>query len=329
MGCFSPLTAYRGPVNPDTGKNSIVFKFKDAVSIKSLQLPCGQCIGCRLEYSRQWAIRCVHESQLYENNCFITLTFNEEKLPSDGSLDVAYFQKFMKRLRKKYVPTNPYPRRSPEWFKFRQETGIRFFHCGEYGDHRRRPHYHACLFNFQFADRYLWQVRNGIPLYRSPSLEKLWTDPSDKKSYGYSSVGDVTFESAAYVARYILKKYTGKFSWYHYCDFDYETGEITNELQPEYTTQSRDPGLAKGWFDKYSDDVYPSDYVVLRGKKMRPPKFYDGLYEICDPEQYGLIKEDRILNAKKHAVNNTPDRLFVREKVQMSKVKQLPRNHDI
>lgn len=328
MGCFSPLTAYFGKIGHNSGKRSIVFKIRDAVDPNPIQLPCGQCTGCRLEYSRQWAIRCVHESELWEDNCFITLTYNDEKMPLDGSLDLDVFQKFMKRLRKKYVPKNPFPKKSQEYDDFARDNGIRFFHCGEYGDYSGRPHFHACLFNHQFNDRYLWQIRNGIPLYRSPSLEKLWCDPDDGRSFGYSSVGDVTFESAAYVARYVMKKRKGKHAWLHYITIDYETGEILQDLKPEYVTMSRRPGLASGWFSKFHEDVYPGDFVVLRGKKMRPPKYYDGLYEIANPYQYGLIKDKRNLSALEHKSNNTPERLAVREKVLQSKISKLVRNHD-
>ena len=118
---------------------------------------------------------------MYDDNCFITLTYSNQHIPADGSLDVRVFQKFMKRLRKRFG------------------DGIRFYHCGEYGSLLGRPHYHACLFNFDFPDKYLWKENNGQKLYRSPSLEELWP-------YGYSSIGTVTFESAAYVARYILKR---------------------------------------------------------------------------------------------------------------------------
>ena len=119
-------------------------------------MPCGQCIGCRLERSRQWAIRCVHEASLWPDNCFVTLTFDDDNIISSGSLVKADFQKFMKRLRKRFG------------------KGVRYFHCGEYGDLLGRPHHHACLFNFSFPDRYLWSSSGGVNLYRSPTLEELW-----------------------------------------------------------------------------------------------------------------------------------------------------------
>lgn len=249
----------------------------------------------------------MHEASLYEDNCFITLTFNDEHLPADLSLDVKHFQDFMKRLKS----------------SIRRKDGkeaakrIRFYHCGEYGSLHQRPHYHACLFNFDFADKKIWKDENGIKLYRSNSLELLWP-------FGYSSVGDLTFESAAYVARYITKKVTGDDAGNHYERVHPISGEIYN-VRPEYTTMSLKPGIGYGWFEKYSSDVYPSDFVVVRGKKMLPPKFYDKKYEISNPDEFNAIKRKRLLNSKDHADNNTTDRLKVRETVQYARFQRLRR----
>lgn len=295
MTCFTPLRAYR------TADRSIVFYIKKGLNIvEALNLPCGQCIGCRLERSRQWAIRCVHEASLYEKNCFITLTYRDADLPQDMSLNVRHFQLFMKRLRKKYG------------------SKIRFYHCGEYGSQFGRPHYHACLFNFDFPDKELWTIRDGTRLYVSESLNDLWCK-------GFCSVGEVTFESAAYVARYIMKKINGDAAAEHYQYICPITGEIYSR-KPEYTTMSRKPGIAMDWFEKYKSDVYPSDIVVMRGKKMRPPKFYDSKYELHDPVGFEEIKYKRHLDSLVHADNNTPERLEVRHKVQQIALTKLPRN---
>lgn len=270
--------------------------------LEPVRLPCGQCIGCRLERSRQWAIRCVHEASLYERNCFITLTFNEEHLPKTGSLDKRDFQLFMKRLRKKFG------------------AGVRYFHCGEYGEKNNRPHYHACLFNFDFADRTLWSVRRGISLYVSRDLQDLWP-------YGFSTVGDVTFESAAYVARYITKKVTGELQSSHYEKINETTGEIF-QLKPEYVTMSRRKGIGNGWLEKYMSDVYPHDRVILRGREMRPPKYYDGIFELADPHGMEEIRFKRSREAKKHLKDATFERLRDREKLQLIRLQQLKRGYE-
>ena len=161
MPCFRPLDAwYSQYVNP-TGKRSLVFTSKDArdPDADPIQIACGQCVGCRLERSRQWAIRCVHEAQTHENNAFITLTIDDEHLNKrdiPDSLDKTEFQRFVKRLRKRLGGRR-----------------IKYFHCGEYGSVNLRPHYHACIFGYDFPDRELWSIRDDVRLYRSQELESL------------------------------------------------------------------------------------------------------------------------------------------------------------
>ena len=158
MACFYPLTAYRSKnANEDTGRRPLVFKSGDSIDGVEIKLPCGRCIGCRLEYSRQWAIRCVHEAQLYDENAFLTLTYDQEHCPEDYSVSVREIQTFMKRLRK--------------------QTGIklRFLACGEYGEKFSRPHYHFLIFGYGFPDKYLDKMTDaGELLYRSPLLESVW-----------------------------------------------------------------------------------------------------------------------------------------------------------
>lgn len=303
MTCYHPLKGFRARNPSENGKFKIVFDRKMGYTDLPMTVPCGQCIGCRLERSRQWAIRCHHEAQLHGDNCFLTLTYNNQHLPADGSLDVRVFQLFMKRLRKKYG------------------AGIRFYHCGEYGEQFGRPHYHACIFGFDFPDKKLWKTTDrGDRLYRSESLEELWP-------FGHSSIGEVNFQSAAYVARYIMKKVNGDRAAEHYTRVDPETGEVTH-LKPEYTTMSRRPGIGHGWYEKYKDDVFPHDYVVMRGKKIKPPKYYDKMYEVAYPEDFAKLKSLRKRKAKKHVDDQTPERLEVRETVQLSKLKQLHRSVD-
>lgn len=301
MACYRPLKGFRSKTKTATGKRSIVFSPEKGYTDMPVELPCGQCIGCRLEKSRQWAIRCVHEAQLHKENCFITLTYDDKHLPEDQSLNLKHFQLFMKRLRKQFTGKK-----------------IRFFHCGEYGDINKRPHYHAILFGLDFQDKQLISQREGVDLYTSKTLEKLW-----KK--GYVTLGHVTFESAAYVARYITKKVTGEDAENHYKILNTSTGELTS-IEPEYATMSRRPGIGKQWIEKYQDDIYPKDFTTIRGKKIKPPKFYDKYLEETHSELYEKIKGARIRQAKKHPENNTYERLEVREKCKKIQVKQLKRN---
>lgn len=296
MPCYHPIAAYQ------TVDGQVVFSERRYFDIsRTLSLPCGQCVGCRLERSRQWAMRCLHEAKLHENNCFITLTYSDEHLPNDRSLHYRDFQLFMKKLRKKFG------------------SKIRFYMCGEYGEKFDRPHFHACIFGFDFPDRKYWkQTGSGSKLYRSEELEKLW-------KYGFSSIGDVNFESAAYVARYIMKKVTGQGKHdQHYKFTDLSTGEVL-EKKPEFNKMSLKPGIGYEWFKKYKSDVYPHDYVIINGRKVRPPKYYDLKYSKESPYEWEEVQQKRIDIGKANFEDNTDARLLVKETITKARVKMLKR----
>lgn len=267
-----------------------------------IELPCGQCIGCRLERSRQWALRCIHEASLYDDNCYITLTYDNDHIPQDHSVDIRHYQLFMKRLRKKYYPKT-----------------IRFFHCGEYGEKNGRPHYHAILFNHRFDDLELVKEKPN-KLYTSETLAKLW-------GKGFVTIGEVTFESAAYVARYITKKINGDKADEHYTYINEETGEF-NRITPEYISMSRRPGIGSEFFTKYRGDMYPSDYITVRGKKLKPTKFYDSKLENVDSEMHRNVISSRKSQARARKADNTLERLRAKEIVKKSQFKQLKRSYE-
>jgi len=298
VACTRPLKAYRAP------GGGIVFDSKRGFGDRPLELPCGQCIDCRVERSRQWAIRCVHEAQIHvptcncgcqrgeaPRNCFITLTYSTP--PSDGGLRVDHWQKFAKRLRKEAGP-------------------FRFFHCGEYGERNKRPHYHACVFGLDFSsDRIFLKESGGGRLYTSPTLERVW-------GHGLTSVGDLTYESAAYVARYCVGKLTGEKGAVEYGRYDSRTGECW-QVRPPYTTMSRRPGVGSAWFDRFASDVYPSDEVIHKGRRFRPPRFYDK--KLSEEELSGLqAKRRRSVEGRKEEL--TYDRLKAREEFSTERVKR-------
>lgn len=203
--------------------------------------------------------------------------------------------------------------------KFASPTKLRFFHCGEYGDKYQRPHYHAILFNYDFTDKQTYsRTERGDQIYTSKTLTSLWQN-------GNAWIGAVTFESAAYVARYCLKKITGKSASEHYANKS--TGELR---QPEYVTMSRRPGIGKGWYEKWNSDIYPRDYAIIRGMKVRPPKYYDGLYEMSSPLDFNCMKKQRVINALKidpTGYGETGDaRLRVKEEVKHAQLRTLSRN---
>lgn len=237
---------------------------------------------------------------MHELSIFVTLTYDDENLPESGSLIKAHYQSFMKRLR-----------------KFHGKP-IRFFHCGEYGETTRRPHYHAILFGIDFADKKPHSKNaQGDQIYTSETLAKIW-------GKGHCWIGSVTDKSAAYVARYIMKKVTGENADKHYETLNLATGEI-HRIQSEYVTMSNRPGIGYEWFKRYAKDVFPSDTVITRGKESLPPKYYLRKHAEENPKAEAGIKAKRIKRAKKHSADSTPERLRTRLTVKQSQISQLKR----
>jgi hypothetical protein len=234
----------------------------------------------------------MHEASLYEQNCFLTLTYKDECLPPGGSLRYEDFQGFLKRLRGRFAPRM-----------------IRYFVCGEYGEALGRPHYHAALFNFAFADAYVWRnFGSGSVASRSPALELLWP-------FGSSSIGTLNRDSAGYIARYIHKKVTGDQGVSHYENVDVGSGEVFHR-EPEFVRMSLRPGLGYYWFRLYGGtDVYPHDRVVVDGTPQAPPRFYEKLMERCAPGLIEQLKLERVARARSRFADNTPERLAVKEVV--------------
>ncbi len=322
--CYSPLKGWK-----DTETGGIVFK--GLGTEETMEVACSQCLGCRLDRSRMWAMRIAHEASLHEHsggNCFVTLTYRDRAecddeqlrngyfIPEDWSLHKSHFQLFMKRLRKQLA------------------NKIRFFHCGEYGNRCKhgidlervgcplcqlgRPHYHACLFNVCFGDLEQYTQINGQPRYTSRMLSRIW-------KYGFVDVGELNFESAAYVARYCLKKVNGLNADTHYYASDM-VGEVTF-LEPEYCTMSRRPGIGKAWFDEYKDDLFPSDEVPVPGSGVFKgmPRYYEELFKKEDPIGLEEIKEIRKAFMEAHGGDFTPERLMAKYRVKKAQVTQLKR----
>jgi len=216
----------------------------------------------------------MHEASLHQENQFITLTYNEKHLPKNEGLNHEHFQKFLKRYRFKIAPRK-----------------ITYYMCGEYGENFGRPHYHALIFGHRFKD-----LENlGKPSYfRSPTLETLWP-------YGYSMIGNVTFQSAAYVARYIMKKITGDQAKDHYEKCHQATGEIV-QVKPEYNRMSTRPAIGKRWFEQFSSDYEnESRQAHVNGKAHQMPKYYLKKLKAADPDQYEVIMAERLQYAKANA----------------------------
>lgn len=285
MPCYHPMTAYKACLEKTGGGKSVISFKPPSGPFTALKLPCGQCIGCRLDKSMQWAIRCVHEASLHYHNSFVTLTYDEYNLPANGSLNKPDYQRFLKRLRKAYP-----------------QEHIKYFLCGEYGSQLQRPHYHALLFNHDFLDKDRCGTgKAGDPIYDSAELTELW-------GHGRCWTGEVSFQSAAYVARYCMKKVNGELAHQRYViDVNPDTGECVYR-EPEFIAMSRRPAIAKEWHEKFSIDT-KKDYLTCEGKVYKIPKYYDTLMERKNVAHVNRMKEKR----RKMAQENPNDDLRLRQ----------------
>lgn len=240
------------------------------------ELGCGQCIQCRLSYSRQWASRIVCENLVSKSSAFVTLTYSDDHLPISGKSGVPTLlpddvSAFMKRLR-----------RSSEYhFGFDADYPIRFFAAGEYGSKTSRPHYHLCLFNLPelvvAQNKFFASSFEGDPYYTNQFLSDCWQK-------GHVIVGDLTFQSAAYVARYVTKKMKG------------EKSSVYSELSisPEFSRVSNRPGLGRSFFEEHKNEIYQNDELFLPGsRKLAPPRYFDKLYAFEDPAFMEILKAER------------------------------------
>lgn len=358
MTCnFPNRIFYTGGINPDTGKRKTLFtsrktdfiykkygadKWNKAIkwndeSINHFKkagyivvsehddIPCGQCIGCRLDYAREWSTRIMYEKKKYpDNECwFVTVTYDDDHLipawnkPTDwveetgeilsvdkvsefNSVSVVEHQKFMKRLRKKYGK-------------------VRFFCSLEYGTQTARPHAHYIFFGLKIPDLEVYKVSPlGDILYNSKELEKTWKN-------GFVVIGRVTTESAAYVARYCIKKRNV---------IDRSVYEKLG-IEPERVIMSRNPGIGADMFDI---SIYDTDHVVMPTKDgsvvLKPPKYFDRLLENIDPLKYEEIINNRKEKASQHddllnelyPFYDTDDRLAAQDLALKNSISKLVRN---
>lgn len=311
MSCYYPLTGWRSRHPNSNGKYPITFTKSEGNSDQELSVPCGQCIGCRIDYSRQWAVRCMHEAQMYEQNCFITLTYSDENLPllnGVPNLSKRDFQLFLKRLRERISPQK-----------------IKFYGCGEYGgtdygstlaERTINPHYHICIFGYDFPDKVHYKENpNGDKIYMSKLLDEIW-------GLGITTVGDVSFQSAAYVARYVMKKIKGPNWKDKYEVIDENTGEIFMR-QPEFALMSRNPGIGKTWYEKYGKETLSTDSVIANGRETKIPRYYDNLLKSNSEKSYKILKTKRLTAIKKAISNYSLERLHVKAQIKAQAIKQL------
>lgn len=288
MPCYGPLTAYY-PAEGSTDRRLVFRKDKSATGIP-LKVPCGKCSGCRLEHSRQWALRCMHEKRMHQHSAFLTLTYDNKHLPAGNTLIKRDLQLFMKRLRKDGSLVG--------------SGSVRFFACGEYGEKTHRPHYHLLLLSHTLPDLRVETHGPEYNLYSSNTLRGLWTA-------GNSVIGDVTFESAAYVARYCMKKITGPPAAAHY-----------NGREPEFIVMSRRPGIGATYFERYQNEMFTHDNVIINGVPSSLPRYYDTRFADLDPTCAARLELLKIARRRKIDRRDRSNRRMVtKELVAMAKLK--------
>lgn len=340
MTCFNPNQGYESSSLTVNRKHSFTYSKKHARRVNGVlvrrTVPCKKCEGCRFDYSREWCVKIMHEAMMHSHvNSFVTLTYNDALVPAFGQLKYKeHFTPFLKRLRERIAPLR-----------------IRFYMIGELGDLNLRPHFHVIIFGFDFPDKVPFKsAPNGEILYRSKLLEDLWKCPDEGVSFGYSSIGSVTPASAAYVARYSMKKQIGMFDGYE--SFETLEGEIITRpklserylryhpiddeffyINPERAYMSNGGGksklggIGKTWFDKFRNDLYPKDFTHLsNGILVRPPKYYDKLLERVDPVMLESIKQSRMDHMAANVNELTVDRLRQKRVCLLGKLSKLKRN---
>lgn len=318
MTCYHPLRAWKGKwKNPETGKRPYVFDYKQANNKELVeQLPCGQCIGCKLDLSKMWGARMMHETHFHDKSSFLTLTYTDDNVPltdngqmtlQSGNGNKSDIQKFIKRIRKAGIK-------------------CKYYQAGEYGDQFGRPHHHVCLFGYDFPilREITGKTETGHYIYKSDELDDFWQK-------GNAYIGELTFQSAAYVARYCLKKVTGGNNerfWRRYgCENaeDYYCGRV-----PEWNSMSN--GIGQEYYKKYKKDLYNYDICVVGegGKSTKMPRYYDTLHEkeITEKEAKEIKSKRRRRAARHRRLDGTPERLAVREFIKKRQNEYLRRDYD-
>lgn len=320
--CTSPLPARRVNGQIEFLQRAERARFASNATA-TLQIPCGQCAECRLKRSREWAVRCMHEASLHHDNCFLTLTYSDVDgvVPMQAiSLCYSHYSGFMKRLREhnsRFARCSSVDRLKPD------KNKILFLAAGEYGETnpltgvkdggKYRAHFHAILFNYNFPDRVPVKLINGGDYWKSALADRLW-------GHGNVIIGKVEFESAAYVARYAMKKVTGDLAKSVY-SVVMPDGEIIERV-PEMMVMSKRPAIGARWFEKYGRHAYAHDSVIARGVPMQPPRYYD---KLLPKVVRGMIQEQREVKGSARRADHTDERNNVRNDVVLAGLNQVER----
>lgn len=300
MACFSPLRGFK----PIEGGAILWAERKNT---RPIELPCGHCIGCRIRRQREWTVRLMCEAKMHEHSMFVTLTYNNESKPIDNGLHYKDVQGFLHRLRKRIT------------------AKVRYFVCGEYGDASLRPHYHMCLFGFWPDDAYKSNSVYAInDLYKSRFVEEVW-------GKGFADFGQVTPQSAAYCAGYVLKKWNGPDHEGRYERIHEITGEVTT-VEREFAHMSLKPGIGAKWLEKYHPDLFKTGHDAMRVDNgwLPIPKYFKTLYESIDDldMEAFMVRMQEWADKEHNRWNSSSERLAIREEVATAKQSHYKQQRD-
>lgn len=262
--CTRPLTAFE---NLKGGRP--IFREDDPNIGDIIELPCGKCPECQKDYYTQWATRGSRELQNWDTSVFITLTYDDDHLPTPPSLVKKDVQDFIKRLKKVKNST--------------KENPIRQTYCGEYGEKTKRPHYHAILYNCDFPDkRKHYKSSQGNQVYTSKQLSELW-------GKGFAEFGYALPSSVAYICKYILKKKTRSEKKKPYLLTD--SDGCTWEVEHEFIEHSRNPGIGASIRDSES---VKKGFLTVNGQKKKLPKYYMEWLRLNNPDLFDKLKQKKL-----------------------------------
>lgn len=200
----------------------------------SMYVPCGRCTACKIAHSREWSLRLIHELDYHDEAQFVTLTYDDEHLPGDGSLSKRTLQLFFKRYR-----------------KYLCDKKIKYFASGEYGEKNGRPHYHAIILGAMDRNfRYDPKLKQNV----SSVLGEIWQQ-------GHVTVGSVTYDSCRYVCDYTFKKYTEKWNIEKY-----------GTKQPPFQLQSQ--GIGESYINDNALQVLKNQNITYKGVNCGIPLYY-------------------------------------------------------
>lgn len=292
--------------------------------MEDMEIPCGHCIQCRLDYSKSWAIRCTHEASFYEHNYFVTLTIDDEHLEDkdkkghflfkgktgNPSLSRDVLTQFIKSLRQRF---------SRDF----NHVGIKFFGCGEYnssGERLLNPHYHVILFNcplndlsldFKCPDGSIIRKKSarGEPMFFSQLIKDIW-------KYGFITVEDANYQTESYVSKYILKKQGSN-----------ESLAFSKNLEvlPPFLAMSNRPAIGMSYFEDNEDYLIDNPRLIVSRDRKEPlvtgvPRFYKKKILERHPEMY----EEMLEKAK---VNISKARSLIKGKVTMNSQREAEEVH--